>query len=218
MSFSGAAGTGSFRSIISSATTPPPTIPHQYYPMAQELLSLYRTNISVARAFYVRDKQFSGRFPGTKAMDESFKYTTEWRRSHHMNWLMPAIRKRTIIMSRVARQQEINAKIIAASTSPDSNNNSNPSALSCRPLCSASIEAMDNPKDPRNYLRTPDIMTYLAPTSQRTGTNANPNYWQHDSMKHVIPVVKWRRFPELGGITRVVSAPGQGSVDIRGHY
>jgi hypothetical protein len=52
---------------------------------------------------------------------------------------------------------------------------------------------------------TPDSAAYFAPRRHKA-TNNWPNFWQHDTMKHVVPDVRWRRRADLGGITRVEDA------------
>jgi hypothetical protein len=177
---SGALGRGSYRSVV--AGVGPRRIP-TYYPCAYELIQLYRANRDVTRSFLVRDKVFDNKFPGTALANGLFKMVPNKRASFHAREVTEAIRHRTIWMQRIQQQRAINASILA-----DARSVLSPEATVAR----------------FSY-GTPDAAAYFSPQTY-VGANNWPNYWQHPSTKHVVPRPRWRREPELGGITRVHDA------------
>lgn len=150
---------------------------NRYYPLTHELLRMRREDDEIAKAFFVRDKQFDTRFGASESLFGSFKLSKEKRNDIHTNDIMPAIRRRTMVAGTINRQQALNNELIAKAKK-------------------------DGLPDPREALRTPDAALYFSP-KHHTGSVAQPNYWQHPSNLYLVPKANWERHPELGGITRV---------------
>ena len=173
------AGTASFQSTI-AGTAIGRKWAAKYYHLTQELLRLRREDQDIAKTFFVRDKQFDTRFQESQPVFGSFKLSKSKRNDIHLNDIMPAIRRRTMLIRSVNKQQALNNQIMAEAKKAG------------RP-------------DPREALRTPDSALYFSPKNYK-GSVAQPNYWQHPSNIHVVPKANWERHPELGGITRVHNA------------
>lgn len=184
---SGALGRGSFHSVVAGTQTR--RIP-TYYTSAYELIQLHKAHQEVTRNFLVRDKVFDNKFPGCALANGLFKMVPNRRESFHARELTESIRNRSIWMQRIQQQRAINASIlnrVAEQFSP------------------AELE--------RHFsYRTPDAGAYFQPQSY-TAANNWPNYWQHPTEKHVVPNPRWRREPELGGITRVYDAVALSAAD-----
>ncbi|EPY23523.1 hypothetical protein STCU_03520 [Strigomonas culicis] len=105
------------------------------------------------------------------------------RQNFHNRELMESIRRRTIWIHRIKQQRDINNAILS-------------DASKC--MSEAELEA-------RFSYKTADSAAYFKPASYK-GANSCPNFWQHSTERHVIPAARWRRVPELGGITRVEGA------------
>eukprot|EP00744_Colponema_vietnamica_P030694 GILI01048166.1.p1 GENE.GILI01048166.1~~GILI01048166.1.p1 ORF type:complete len:188 (+),score=16.95 GILI01048166.1:59-622(+) len=176
MSFSGATGRGTFQSII-AGTAQARRWSNTYFSLAPQLLELRNIDQEIRKRFFVRDKQFDSRFSAGQALNGSFKHLHFHRQNQHIDEIMPAIRRRTMLLGRIRRQRAINEDIIKTN-------------------------AAEGRADPRDVLASADAAVYFAPKLHK-GTVAQPNYWQHESNSYVVPKVHWRRHPELGGITRV---------------
>ncbi|KAL7697136.1 hypothetical protein N2W54_008245 [Lotmaria passim] len=177
---SGALGRGSYRSVVAGVN--PRRIP-TYYSSAYELIQLYRANRDVTRSFLVRDKVFDNKFPGCALANGLFKMVPNRREGYHAREVTEAIRHRTIWIQRIQQQRAINAAI----------------------LDDASKELTPAEMTTRFSYQTPDSAAYFSPQKYSAANNW-PNYWQHPTEKHVVPRLRWRREPELGGITRVRDA------------
>jgi hypothetical protein len=59
-----------------------------------------------------------------------------------------------------------------------------------------------NRSTPHAPTTSPDAAAYFMPSTNQQ-TNSWPNFWQHESARHVVPRPVWRRRADLGGITRV---------------
>jgi hypothetical protein len=150
---------------------------NRYYPLTQELLRLRKEDAELAKTFFVRDKQFDTRFTASQAVFGSFKHSKAKREAIHLHDIMPAIRRRTMLIRSINRQQTLNNHL-------------------------SSEARKAGAPEPREALRTPDSTLYFSPRNH-VGTVGQPNYWQHPSNIHVVPKANWERHPELGGITRV---------------
>ncbi|KAG5475516.1 hypothetical protein LSCM4_04098 [Leishmania orientalis] len=177
---SGALGRGSFHSVVAGAN--PNRIP-TYYNAAYELIQLHRAHRDVTRNFLVRDKVFDNKFPGCSLANGLFKMVPNKRDNFHTRELTESIRHRTIWAQRIQQQRAINTAILE-----DAKKELSPAQL-----------------EDRFSYRTPDAAAYFSP-QEYTAANNWPNYWQHPTEKHVVPRPRWRREPELGGITRVRDA------------
>eukprot|EP00009_Paramoeba_aestuarina_P013119 CAMPEP_0201533888 /NCGR_PEP_ID=MMETSP0161_2-20130828/54630_1 /ASSEMBLY_ACC=CAM_ASM_000251 /TAXON_ID=180227 /ORGANISM="Neoparamoeba aestuarina, Strain SoJaBio B1-5/56/2" /LENGTH=147 /DNA_ID=CAMNT_0047938199 /DNA_START=61 /DNA_END=504 /DNA_ORIENTATION=- len=131
---------------------------------------------SVRDNFLVRDKIFDHRMPDGALVNGHFRLTPHKRISWHYDRVMTSIRKRTILQKRVDRQRLINERVIA-------------DAL------------QGNSPDPRVLLQSADADAYFKPL--KFSGNHWPNFWHHPTKEHLIPKIEWRRYPQLGGITRV---------------
>ncbi|ORC85673.1 uncharacterized protein TM35_000331300 [Trypanosoma theileri] len=176
---SGALGHGSYRSVVAGTQNASQRL--TFYPCAYELIQLRRVNKEVIRHFYVRDKIFDNKFPGTALANGLFKFVPNRRESYHIREVMESIRRRSIWMHRIQKQREVNAKV-AEGLEKQYGKEAAASMLS---------------------FATPDSDAYFNPQRYQNVANAWPNYWQHPSACHVVPKPRWRRVPELGGITRV---------------
>ncbi|RNF19211.1 hypothetical protein TcG_04636 [Trypanosoma cruzi] len=176
---SGALGRGSYRSVVAGTRN----VPHRltYYPCAYELMQLHKAHKEVIRHFYVRDKIFDNKFPTTALANGLFKFVPNRRESYHMREVMESIRRRSILMHRIQQQRAINAKVVEELEKGYGKESA--TAMLC--------------------FTTPDSDAYFNPQRYQSVANAWPNYWQHPSTSHVVPKPRWRRVPELGGITRV---------------
>lgn len=176
---SGALGRGSYRSVVAGTRrTRLPT----YYPSSLELIELRKAHQEVTRNFLVRDKVFDNKFPGCALANGLFKMVPNRRESFHSVEVMESIRRRTLWMQRVRQQKAINTAILRR----------------------CSKEMTPEQMEKRFSYTTADSAAYFHP-EVFSGANSWPNFWQHPSQSHVVPKPKWRRVPELGGITRVVS-------------
>lgn len=173
----GALGRGSYQSAIAG------TVAHRlpvYYPSAYELVQLHSSHREVVQNFLVRDKVFDNKFPASAVANGLFKMPPSRREMFHEKDVVESIRKRSIWMKRIAQQRAINAAILRR----------------------AEQEMSPQDMEARFSYRTPDADAYFNP-SQYTAANNWPNYWQHPTERHVVPKPRWRRVPELDGITRV---------------
>lgn len=177
---SGALGRGSYHSVVAGVN--PRRIP-TYYSSSYELIQLFRANREVTRSFLVRDKIFDNKFPPGALANGLFKMVPNKRQSYHTRELTEAIRHRTIWIQRIQQQRAINAAIL-----DDARKELSPEAM-----------------ETRFSYTTPDASAYFQPEAYVAANNW-PNYWQHPTEKHVVPRPRWRREPELGGITRVRDA------------
>jgi hypothetical protein len=174
MSFSGALGRGTYHSVIAGSST---ALPAVYHSCANEIAQLDEAHRTVQKKLLIRDGVFNNKFPEAAKMNGMYRLPPKRRNAWHIQEVMPAIRKRSMLLERVRRQQQINAGLVD--------------------------EAKERGQpDPRAALVTADSAVYFAPLRQTTH-NAWPNFWQHPSQRHVVPAPKWERHPELGGITRV---------------
>ncbi|EAN93106.1 hypothetical protein C3747_276g11 [Trypanosoma cruzi] len=176
---SGALGRGSYRSVVAGTRNVPQRL--TYYPCAYELMQLHKAHKEVIRHFYVRDKIFDNKFPTTALANGLFKFVPNRRESYHMREVMESIRRRSILMHRIQQQRAINAKVVEELEKGYGKESA--AAMLC--------------------FTTPDSDAYFNPQRYQSVANAWPNYWQHPSTSHVVPKPRWRRVPELGGITRV---------------
>lgn len=151
-----------------------------YYPASLELIELHKAHQEVLRNFYVRDKVFDNKFPGCAMANGLFKMVPNKRESYHTREVMESIRKRSLWIQRLKQQRAINAAILAR----------------------ASEELTPEQMQARFSYSTPDANAYFCP-AEYTAANHYPNFWQHSTTIHVVPKPRWRRVPELGGITRV---------------
>ncbi|KAG8344775.1 hypothetical protein ERJ75_001590100 [Trypanosoma vivax] len=176
---SGALGHGSYRSVVAGTQNTPRRI--TYYPCAYELIQLRLAHKEVIRHFYIRDKIFDNKFPGTALANGLFKFVPNRRENYHMREVMESIRRRSVWMHRIKQQRALNAKVV--------------NELEERHGKEAAASMLS--------FATPDSDAYFAPHRYQHVANAWPNYWQHPSLSHVVPKPRWRRVAELGGITRV---------------
>jgi hypothetical protein len=176
MTASGALGKGTYRAVIAGLAEKREFTP-KYHTCSTELLMLHQAHRAVLRSFYVRDKILDSKFPSNSRTNGLFRLIPRRRYAWHFANVMPSIRQRTIWMSRIHAQRKINAELIEA----------------------ASKSGVEHPAA---ALATADAAAYFAPQSF-AGANHWPNFWQHSSMRHVLPKAQWERHPELGGITRV---------------
>lgn len=183
----GALGRGSYRTVV--AGTHMNRLP-TYYPGSLELIELHRAHQEVLRNFFVRDKTFDNKFPGCAMANGLFKMVPNKRENFHSREVMDSVRRRTIWIQRLKQQRAINAAILSRAA---------------KELTREQMEA-------RFSYATPDTDAYFNPKSF-TAANNFPNFWQHPTTIHVVPKPKWRRAPELGGITRVVEAVTMPSSD-----
>nr|CCD16054.1 unnamed protein product [Trypanosoma congolense IL3000] len=160
---SGAFGRGSYRSVV--AGTQNDLRRATFYPCAYELIQLHKAHKEVIRHFYVRDKVFDNKFPGTALANGLFKFVPNRRESYHMRELMESIRRRSIWMHRIKQQREINAKALAM--------------LEQQHGEGFAADAIS--------FTTPDSDAYFAPQRYQDVANSWPNYWQHPSVRHVVP-------------------------------
>ena len=174
MSFSGALGRGTYHSVIAGTST---SLPKVYHSCANEIAQLNQQHRVVQKMLLIRDAPFNNKFPEAAKMNGLYRLQPKRRHVWQLNNVMTAIRKRSMLLARVRRQQAINAELISEA------------------------EKQGQP-DPRQKLVTADSAVYFAPKRQ-TAVNACPNFWQHESQQHVVPKPRWERHPELGGITRV---------------
>lgn len=179
MTASGALGQGTYRAVIAGIADKRDS-PHVFHSCANELLMLHQSHRAVLRNFYVRDKVLNSLFPSNSPTNGLFRLVPQRRQQWHMDHVMPSIRRRTLWIARIQAQRRINAGLIDA----------------------ASKAGMEHPAA---ALETADAAAYFAP-QKFTAANHWPNFWQHSSMRHVIPRAEWERHPELGGITRVSTA------------
>lgn len=177
MSVSGALGRGSYRSVIAGSAEKRVTKP-SYHAGAQELIALHLAHRNVIQNFYLRDKIFDPKFSALAFAKGIFQLSPTKRLYFHNRDLTESIRRRSIWMQRIQSQRKINAKLVEE----------------------AEQRGLPHPAE---ALRTPDAAAYFRPQDYK-GSNSWPNFWQHESTRHVIPVAKWQRHPELGGITRVM--------------
>jgi hypothetical protein len=186
-------GRGSHYSVI-AGTAHKALRERTYYPLTNDYLRLHKQQRKVELMFMQRDMIFDNKFPEAARVNGVFRLTPQQRSDFHYNDLMPALRKRTILASRIKQQNVVNAEAIR----------------------NAEIAQKE---DPRVFLGSPDSDVYFLSTSAQlkqqqqqkgtrkisnnTPTNAWPNFWQHPSRKAaVVPQIKWERHPELGNITR----------------
>ena len=172
---SGALGLGSYQSVIAGTHTK--SVAASYFPLSNYFIYLMENNQRVRDNFLIRDRIFDNRMPDGALVNGHFRLIPTKRLAWHYDRVMTSIRRRTIIEKRLERQREINAHVLE--------------------------EAQRlNLSDPRKKITTPDADAYFRPL-QFTG-NHWPNFWQHPTKRHVIPGPEWRRYPNLGGITRVI--------------
>ena len=176
MTASGAFGKGTYRSVVAGIADKREFLP-SYHACSSELMLLRQAHRAVLKSLYVRDKVMDSKFPENYALNGLFRLTPKRRYAWHFSNVMPNIRRRTIWMNRIQAQRRLNAEL-------------------------TEMAEKNGLPHPSSSLVTPDAAAYFSPQSFQ-GANNWPNYWQHESMKHVIPKVKWERHPELGGITRV---------------
>ena len=176
---SGVLGRGTYQTVISGAAARLP--PHSYYNCARELLELEKCHVDVLKQFYVRDRILDMKLPAGQRAHGHFYLLPMKRRELHLDGVMTAIRKRSLVLMRIRKQRAINQRIVEAQQSEGASN-------------------------AQGSLATPDSDVYFAPMSV-TAYNTWPNFWQHPSECHVIPRVTWQRHKELGGITRVSKSP-----------
>ena len=212
MSFSGALGRGSYQSVVAGAqskhlrTKTRRKNVQAYYPLGPELIALKEQHQSVQKKFYIRDSIFDNRMKETRKVNGMFKLPPDQRLAYHYQEVMPAIRKRTITMIRVQQQRAINDAILGECISVEDPipGGAPKKGIKIRFGNSDTISTItyDAERDPRAAFVSADANVYFAPMEHQ-GTNPYPNYWQHETVRHVVPQAVWRRHPEMGGITRV---------------
>ena len=171
----GALGLGSYQSVIAQTHVKP--IAATYFPLSNYFIYVMETNRRVRERFLVRDRIFDNRMPDGALVNGHFRLIPTKRLSWHYDRVMTSIRRRTIMQKRLERQKAINERLIQDA-------------------------ATKNLPDPRMKFTTPDADAYFRP--QQFSGNHWPNFWQHPTMRHVIPNPEWRRYPNLGNITRVI--------------
>ncbi|KNH09695.1 hypothetical protein XU18_0380 [Perkinsela sp. CCAP 1560/4] len=174
----GALGLGSYQSVIAGTHTK--SIAAVFYPLSNYHIYLLENDKTVRESFLVRDKIFDNRMPDGAIVNGHFRLIPTKRLAWHYDRVMTGLRRRTIITKRLERQKLINERVIAEAR-------------------------QNNLPDPRTLLHTPDADAYFRPL-KFTG-NHWPNFWQHPTKEHLVPHPEWRRYPHLGGITRVIDAP-----------
>jgi hypothetical protein len=178
----GARGRGTYHAVIAGTSGFQP--PMRYYPLGRELTKLSVLNDQVREALLIRDQVFQPMFQHAQPVKGHFKLSPARRQTWHMEEVMTAIRRRTMMQQRIQQQQIINQKVIA------------------------DAKAKGKP-DPRQHLVTKDAAHYFAP--QQSKDMAWANWWHHPNRSHLLPKPKWERLPEFGGVTRVrdfAAAPG----------
>ena len=108
MSFSGALGRGTYQAVIAGAvrrSTP------SYYAGALELAQLAEAHRDVQRGFAIRDAVFEPLFPEAAPLAGTYRLTPKQREKHHMYTVMRDIRKRTILLTRIRQQRQVNHSI-----------------------------------------------------------------------------------------------------------
>lgn len=179
MSVSGVLGRGSYRSVVAGTSSVRKIAP-SYHPCARELNELNCAHQDVIRKFYVRDRIFDNKMDRLKFANGMFKLSPDRRRKFHMEDVMQSIRRRSFWLVRIQQQRAINAQLVK--------------------------EAEEQGKPhPAEALRTADSDAYFKPKQFKGAVNW-PNFWQHESCRHMVPNARWQRHPELKGITRVASA------------
>ena len=167
---SGAVGRGTYQSVIAGAVhRSKPT----FYASSWELYLLRVQHRNVKQKIGIRDAVFHNRFPHAAAVNGHFRLTPGERHQWHSEEVMPAIRKRTMLIQRINRQRQLNASIPEAEL-----------------------------REQMEKLKTPDLALYTNPKAHK-GTVAQMDFWNHKEYKHLVPRTRWERHPELGNITRV---------------
>ena len=107
MSFSGALGRGTYQSIVAGTVRRPTP---QYYVSAGELLRLHDAHADVQKSMLIRDAVFDPLFPEAAPVAGTYRLSPEQRKARHLYEVMPAIRKRSIVLSRLRQQRRANDK------------------------------------------------------------------------------------------------------------
>ena len=178
----GALGRGSYQSVLAGTHTLP--VAPQFYPAATERLALMRYESQARYNFLVRDAMFDNKMPDAAMVNGHFRLVPGARMQWHYNRVMASLRRREITRRRIAQQEEINDRVLREEQTKNTAKSRGPGPT------------------PIERLRTPDAEAYFDPT--KFAGNHWPNFWQHPSQGHLIPKPQWRRFPELGNITRVI--------------
>jgi hypothetical protein len=197
----GALGHGTHHGVLAGTVHKAP-LHHTYYSGIREYSKLMRHQRKLQLLYLTRDAVFDNKFAETARVNGVFRLPVAERRALHMEEIMPALRRRSIHLYRLRRQNDVNARLVQQATQMHAD-------------------------DPRNALVTPDSSMYFMSTSEQRRLkapvtsssrgvkgpqppqghlthNAWPNFWQHPSRKAAcVPVPRWERHPELGGITRV---------------
>lgn len=174
---SGVLGRGTYQSVIAGVQHKVQGSKPVYYTSSWELLLLKEADSLVKKNLMIRDSIFHNKFPHAAAVNGRFKLTPPERHQWHADEVMPALRKRQFLLEKIYRQRRRNAQM-----------------------------SKEEVQTAQQEMATPDLALYVAPQNHKY-TIAQPNFWQHETKKHLVPSQDWQRHPELGGITRVGRKP-----------